>query len=318
MVTQVNRPFLDRVANVYSVDHRWKPKDNWDVVTQFVASAVTENGVSTQDTGMQIRVSQQLKDGWRQNLYYLHLGDDLQLNDFGYLDRNNFNYLRYEIKHRITDIPESSRYSSKDWGFATSMRHNDDGEQLYAAAQISRFSETRDGGNEYLEFTWFSNGADDLITRGHGSVKKPARFLVFAERFRPRRGEWELYGNVRLGQSGLENIDHSDISFYYEPRYYFSDTLSLYMGFEAQYRPDWLPWQQNYGGLATFESKQLNLFAGMQWLIGSNQELRVKLETIALDAKVKQAYTVGASGHAIPVNAPVPDFKLNNLGFQVR
>ncbi len=318
MATQVNRPFLDRVANVYSVDHHWKPNEAWNVVTQFAASDVTQNGVNSQDTGMQIRVSQELKDGWRQNLFYLHLGDELQLNDFGYLDRNNFNYLRYEIKHRITDLPESSSYRTKDWGFATSMRHNDHGEQLYAAAQISRFSETRDGGNEYLEFTWFSNGVDDLITRGNGNVKKPARFLVFAERFRPRRGRWELYGNTRLGQSGLENIDHSDIGFYFEPRYYVSDTLSLYMGLEAQYRPDWLLWQENQGVLATFESKQLNLFAGMQWLIGSNQELRIKLETIALDAKAKQAYTVGASAHAIPVNQPIPDFKLNNLGFQVR
>jgi len=318
MATQVDRPYFDRVANVYAVDHRWRPNQNWNVVTQFVASDVSQNGVTTQDTGMQIRVNQELGKGWRHNLYYLHLGDDLQLNDFGYLDRNNFNYLRYEIRHRITDIPESSSYRTKDWGFATSMRHNDHGEQLYAAAQVSRSSETRVGGNEYIEFTWFSNGVNDLITRGNGNVKLPARFLGFYERFRPRRGHWELYGNSRFGQSGMENIDHSDISLYFEPRYYVSDTMSIYMGLSAEYKPDWLIWRQQESLLGTYEAKQVNLSAGMQWLIGSKQDLRIKLETIALDAKIKQAYTVGAQGNAVPSNQPLPDFNLNNLGFQIR
>ncbi|MEO8003211.1 MAG: DUF5916 domain-containing protein, partial [Arenimonas sp.] len=195
---------------------------------------------------------------------------------------------------------------------------NDQGEQLYAAAQISRSSETRTGGNEYLEFTWFSNGVNDLITRGNGNVKLPARFLGFYERFRPRRGHWELYGNSRFGQSGLDNIDHSDVSLYFEPRYYVSDTMSVYMGLSAEYKPDWLLWQQNEGVLGTFEAKQINLSAGMQWLIGSKQELRVKLETIALDAKAKQAYTTGVQGNPQAVNTPIHDFNLNNLGFQIR
>ena len=29
-------------------------------------------------------------DGWRQQLYLLHLGDELELNDIGYIDRNDF------------------------------------------------------------------------------------------------------------------------------------------------------------------------------------------------------------------------------------
>jgi len=318
MATQVNRPYLDRVANVYSVDHHWKPSDNWNVVTQFVASDIQQNGNDTQDTGMQIRINRELKDGWRDNLYFVHLGADLQLNDFGYLDRNNFNYLRYEMRHRVTDLPESSSYRSNDWGYAVSMRYNDLGEMLYPAAQISRSSETRVGGNEYAELTWFGEGMNDLITRGNGNVNLPARLLGFYERFRPRKGNWEFYGNGRFGQSGLAGIEKSDIQFYFQPTYFLSDTVSFYVGVEAQYRPDWMIWQEDENLLGTFEAKQLNLSAGMQWLIGSNQELRVKLETIALDAKVKQAYTLDTFGNPVQSNQPLKDFRLNNLGFQIR
>lgn len=317
MATQVNRPFLDRVANVYAVDHHWKPNDNWNVVTQLVGSDVTQYGVNTQDTGMQIRVNQELKDGWRQNAYFVHLGANLQLNDFGYLDRNSFNYLRYEMEHRVTDLPETSQYRSKDWGYATSIRYNDSGERLFGAAQISRYSETRDAGNDFFEITWLSNGINDLITRGNGNVKIPQRLFAFYERFRPRKGDWEFYGNVRLSQSGLEGIPQSELEIFFQPTYYFNDTTSMYLGFSAAYKPDSLIWQED-NLLGSFIAKQLNLSAGMQWLIGSKQDLRVKLETIALDAKVKQAWRVDGQGNSIASNDVVQDFNLNNFGLQIR
>ncbi len=317
MATQVNRPYLDRVANVYAIDHHWKPNEKWNIVSKFVASDATENNIDTQDTGVQIRVNRELKDGWRDNLYFVHLGADLQLNDFGYLDRNSFNYLRYEMKHRVTDLPESSIYRSNDWGYATSIRYNDSGDRLFAAAQVTRYSETRDGGNEFFEVTWLGNGNNDLITRGNGNVKIPQRLFAFYERFRPRRGAWEFYHNARLGHSGLAGLDKSEVEVFFEPRYYVNDALYFQLGFSAEYKPDWLLWQRD-NLLGSFEAKQITLNAGMQWLIGSQQELRIKLETIALDAKIKQAWRVDAQGNSIASNDVISDFNLNNLGFQIR
>jgi len=317
MATQVDRPYLDRVANVYSIDHHWKPTDKWNVVTQFVASDIVQNGVGSQDTGMQIRINQELKENWRQSLYFVHLGADLQLNDFGYLDRNSFNYLRYEMRHRVTDLPASSSYRSQDWGYATSMRYNDSGDRLFGAAQISRSSETRVGGSEYFEVTALTNGVNDLITRGNGNVKIPLRLFAFYEHYTPRKGSWEFYWNGRIAQTGLENIDHSEVELNWQPTYYVSDAMSFYVGLDADYKPDWLLWQHD-NLLGSFESKSISVSAGMQWLIGAKQELRVKLETIALDAKLKQAWRVDSLGNAIATNDAISDFNLNNMGFQIR
>ena len=317
LATQVNRPHLDRVATVYAFDHQWKPNAKWNIVSKFVGSDISQNGNSSQDTGMQLRVNRELKDGWRDNLFFVHLGSNLELNDFGYLDRNSFNYLRYEMKHRVTNLPESSKYSSNDWGYATSMRYNDSGDRLFGAAQITRYSETRDGGNEFFEVTWLSNGVSDLLTRDNGNIKLPQRLLGFYERFRPRKGKWEFYGNGRIGQSGLEGIDRSDVEFFFQPTYYVSDTLSVYMGLNLEYKPDWLIWQEN-NLLGTFEAKQASLSAGMQWLIGSKQDLRIKLETIALDAKIKQAWRVDTQGNSVASKDVISDFNLNSLGFQIR
>ena len=56
----------------------------------------------------------------------------------------------------------------------------------------------------------------------------------------------------------------------------------------------------------------------LQWQLGHRQELRVKLEAIALDARLRQAWQVGPGGRPVPTGESIPDFSLANLGFQVR
>ena len=36
----------------------------------------------------------------------MHFSDDLQINDFGFLSRNNLNYAHWQVMKRITDMPE--------------------------------------------------------------------------------------------------------------------------------------------------------------------------------------------------------------------
>jgi hypothetical protein len=70
--------------------------------------------------------------------------------------------------------------------------------------------------------------------------------------------------------------------------------------------------------LASYRSDQLSLNAGVQWNISSKQELRVKLETIALDARARQGWRVAGDGTPVATSEPVADFSLRNLGFQIR
>ena len=44
----------------------------------------------------------------------------------------------------------------------------------------------------------------------------------------------------------------------------------------------------------------------------------MKLQAIALDAGLRQAWRVNAQGDAIASDEPVDDFSLGNLGFQIR
>lgn len=317
MALRVERPFLDRRATVWAVDHRWTPNAQWSIRTTAVASAVEQAGSRASDAGAQLRVDYDMGQGWRHQLFAVHLGGDLQLNDFGFLERNNFNYVRYEVARRRTDLPESSSFAAHDVRAAVSHRANDDGVHIADAWAVSRYSERRDGGEQYIEIAGWTTGYDDLLTRGNGLVRMPAKLYAFAERSRPRKGRWGYYGNVHYAAEGLGDLDDGHIRVYVEPRYYFSDALNVFAGMRALRNPEWLLWQ---GGnlLGTFRGELLELRAGLSWLISARQELQVRLEAIGLTAKANQAWRVAPDGTPVAVDEAIDDFTLRRLGFQVR
>lgn len=92
MVTRVNRPFLDREATVYSADHQWAPTANWNIRTNLIGSSIDQRDDTVRDTGAQVRIDHEIGEGWRRQLYLLHTGSDLQLNDFGFLERQRRSY----------------------------------------------------------------------------------------------------------------------------------------------------------------------------------------------------------------------------------
>jgi hypothetical protein len=327
MVTRVDRPLLDRQATVYEFDHRWDPNTQLGIRTTVVGSDVQQPGASARDTGAQVQVDYDMGgdargNHWRQQLYALHLGDALQLNDFGYLERNDFNYVRYQLAHRVTDLPATSRYASHDWIYAVSRRTNDHGVQLADAWSFDIVSDLRDGGNDFFEVAGFTPGHDDLITRGNGVVDVPGKFYVFYERSHPRRDHWSLYWHVRYAAEGLDGPRHGAFELDFEPTYFVNDNLSFSAGFFALHNPDWLlqpPTVDAPGNLlASYRANQLSLNAGAQWTISAKQELRVKLETIALDAHVRQGWRVAPDGTPVATDEAVDDFSLRNLGFQIR
>jgi hypothetical protein len=120
-----------------------------------------------------------------------------------------------------------------------------------------------------------------------------------------------------LFSGGLAGNSKLGYSLKYDATYFVSDAFSLVAGFYNEGRPDWLVWRQD-NLIGSFRARELDLNAGLDWTIDSRQELRVKLQAIALDAGLRQAYRVDAMGNAIASDEPVDDFSVSNLGFQIR
>jgi hypothetical protein len=287
------------------------------VRTRVFGSDIEQAGLGTSDSGATVWADYEMDHGWRQQLIAMHFGNDLQINDAGYLSRNNENYLHWQVNRRFTDMPETSRYSSKDWRGRISTNYNDRGQLLGHQLRVSRESRLRDGSYEFGQVNVNSAGYDDLITRGNGVLWLPPNFDSYFDYQRPRKGNWSYEVELNVQSGGLAGNSEVGYSVNFVPTYFVSDAFSVYVGLYAGWNPDWLVWQ-NDNLIGSFEEDELHFDAGLNWTIGSKQELRVKLQAIGLKGGLQQAYRVGSGGDAVPTDDLVDDINVQTLGFQIR
>ena len=317
LLTRVDRPWLDREATVLGVDHHWQPTAQLTIATNVVASDILQSGTHARDSGGTVIADLEMGDGWRQQWLGMHFGDQLQVNDFGYLERNDFNYAHWEVRKRYASLPADSAYSSHDWHVRIDALDNDHGLRLRRQLRIRRTSTLRDGTTEDAQLNVNTAGWDDLLTRGHGALFLPPSLDLFYERISPRHGDWAFKLDAEVFTGGLGGNRQVAYDLQFVPTYFINDAFSVYAGPSWQRIPDWLVWQHD-NLIGRFDQHTLQLDAGFDWAIDPRQELRVKLQAIGLDARLRGGYRVGANGRAVASDEPVDDFNVRNLGLQIR
>src|SRR5690606_32812721 len=317
MLTQVERPYLDREATVLGVDHNWRPTQRWNIQTRLIGSQIEEAGETVRGGGGTVWADYDFENGWRSQWILMHFGDDLEINDFGYLSRANLNYAHWQVSRRYTDMPETSAYSSHEWRWRIRATDNDHGLDLQRQFRVNRQSVRRDGGREYLQLNVNAPGYDDRVLRGHGILALPSNVNFHWDRSRPRKGNWELSASTNVYNTGLGHGRKPGFNVKFTPTYFFSDAFSVFTSFFFDHDPQWMIWQRE-NLVGTFAAEQVQIDAGLNWTVGDRQELRVKLQAIGMDARLRQAWRTLPDGTPVPVDEPVDDFSLQNLGFQVR
>ncbi len=320
MLTRVDDPWRDREATVLGVDHNWRPTARWNVRSRVLGSRIEQAGERTQDVGATVWADYEMDRGWRQQWIAMHFGNDLQINDFGYLSRNSTNYLHWEVRKRFADLPEASRYASTDWRWRIGSSHNNHGEKLNDQFRMSREGRLRNGGYEYAQINVNSAGISDTLLRGNGIVRLPANFNAFYEYERPRKGRWAHNAEVEIFGGGLAGNHKLGSALWYGATYFINDAFSLNAGLAVIRRPDWLIWQGPAQGdlVGAFSGRETKLSAGLDWTLDDRQELRVKLQAIGIGARAHGAWRFEPSGEANAAADAIDDFRVRNLGFQVR
>ena len=318
MLTQVQHPFLGRTADVVGVDQQWHPSDRLTVMSNLVGDQIRQDGSIQRGTGATTVVQYQMNHEWTQQWLAMHFGSNLDLNDFGYLPRNDLNYLHWELQRRVTDLPDDSIDASREWHWRILGMNNDRGLSLQRQFRIILRAQRRDGGTDRLQLNLDAPAHDDLLTRGHGALRTPANFWLMLERKLPRSGAWawDLTGYATGNElNGARRVSYEIDA---APSYYFTDNLSLRPGVSWQHQPDWLIWQHD-NLVGDFDGRTIQIDTALVWNMAPNQELRIRLQAVGVDARLRQAYRVDTSMHAVPeASSGVDSFTLRNLGFQMR
>lgn len=320
MLTRVDDPWRDREAMVLGLDHNWRPTARWNVRSRVLGSRIEQGDGRVQDMGATLWADYEMDRGWRQQWIAMHFGNDLEINDLGYLSRNSMNYLHWEVRRRFTDRPEDSRYASLDWRWRLSTTHNNRGDKLNNQFRVSRQGQLRNGGSEYAQLNVNSAGISDMLLRGNGVVRVPSNFSGNYEYERPRVGDWSHYYGFEAFSGGLSGNDRIGHAGWVGATYFVSDAFRVNASLTVIRRPDWLIWQgwDRPGLVGSFNGRETRLRAGLDWTLDERHELRVKLQTIGIAARAHGAWRFDPMGNAIASSEAIDDFNVRNLGFQVR
>ncbi len=310
------RPVHDRQAQVSAVDALWRPSASWLVRPLFVHSEIEQAGQRRRGHGGGVVADWDLPGPWRQQYFALWSDADLQLNDLGYQARNDFRQFEWETGYRRVELPAASAYSSHDWEFELLHRENTAGLRLLQSASLYRSSSRRNGSSQFAGLRWNRPAFDDLLSRGNGALHTQGGPAAWFEHVQPRNGDgrlgwaWyiESFPNAIAGRSVLAGV---------RPRWHVNDHFDVDLGLYRRHQSDWLLWQ---GGreFGSFAADRAELFSNLNWFIGERNELRVKLQAIAIDARALQARRLLPDGRMADSDAPLEDFRLRNLGFQLR
>jgi hypothetical protein len=317
LATRVNHPYLDRDANVLGLDHRWQPSDVFSLTSNVVGSRIDEPGRRSSGFGATSIAFWEMNPVWSQQWLGMFFGRRLGIDDFGYLPRNDMLYLHWEVRQRLTGLPEDSAYVSHTWRYRISDAENTHSLPITRRLRVVRDSLRRDGGEEFWRLDAFTAAYDDLLTRGNHPLRTPPTAQLTYERERPRIGRWAWEAEGYIKGNALSGYHRLGYYLKFTPTYFITDAFSVFAGASYEWDPNWLIWQHD-NLLGAYDGRTVGIDSGINWNLSSRQELRVKLQTLAVGARLRGAYRVGPTGHAFRSDEPVDDLGVANLGFQVR
>ncbi len=313
--TWVDRPFLDRAAQVHSGDFIWRPSSQLMLQGQVIGSVVDQNAEDTSGDGEIFLAVYTPSPEWQHELGLTHYADTLDFNDMGFQQRASVNRASYLIARRFRAFDESDARASVIWRMRPELRYNDSGDRLGHFLGVFREARQRSGSifNTSLEVS--GAGVDDLISRGNGNVQMDARLGALTQNYQSARfGKWRLFAAGSLLQEGNDDFAFEADS---KIEHFTRDDLSWSVRGVMRWSRDWLIWQQD-NLLASFERRRAILQGDLNWFPAARHELRVKLQWLAIDAHNPQPLRIDASGELIESSDVVQPFEVNNFGLQIR
>ena len=180
-----------------------------------------------------------------------------------------------------------------------------------------------DGGFASSQLLWNGAGNDDLISRGNGIVRRPARLRLSHFYQWPQRGKWRASGSLRNLQEGLGGRAWE---FAANASYQLSSALELDGNVRWRKSADWLVWRgaDRIQGIlvpdlfARYRRTQFTTSFNANWIPSPKHELRFKLQSLIINANKARAVRLGPGGVPFATNDVIAPLQVRNLGVQLR
>ena len=341
--TLVDRPSIQRKAKTTSLDALVEVNDQLFIAGQFIRSDIEQKTLETdlankdvRDDAWWLKADYQASDVWFNEIAILNYGAKFDISDFGFVkqvDRKQFEYTtRYEWpdldSHLIRDIKVESSFTSKD------NKHNDD---LPFEFELDINFVQPSSAVWELETVYIASGDDDLITRG-GNVAHLPKQTEFVIGYTTIQDYWlQLELSAGLGKQGLDG-DYK--VFEITPSIQVGEWLNIELEVEYESFDNWLIWlgddddddfmvkdiddddfddDDNPNLLADFSMDEFSIALNVSARISEKHELRIKLESVSLEADANQVFEVAKNTKIIWSDDEEPEsFSESEFAVQVR
>ena len=317
-LTDTQRPSLSREAQVAVVDAQLRPREGLQLrgaagrARVDRARADSAQGPEADGGLLWLRMDHVISERWRQEYEFSRYDDSLEVNDLGFLRRNDLSQLRAEHTLYQRNYAQASRLRDSAWEAEVLWQRNGAGERLYGGLELTRVLRFRNAATLRSYAAVTTPTVDDRVLRGAGSVALPAQHAAGLSFESPRLGNWRFDSGLYLYQEGLHGWTR-ELEF--APTWFIGAEFSTALSAAVSDSSDWLIWD---GGsrMGQYSRRQLQLDWTLEWFPGAGHEVRLRAQYVGLDARAVTGYTVEAQ-RLLAAAAP-SDFSLGTLAAQLR
>jgi hypothetical protein len=313
--TYVERPFLNRTALVNCLEYTLSLNSSINIKGIVLGSSIKTDEDKSDGFGIWDTLAYASSDNrLSYNMTVIHFDDKLDINDMGYMQRNNFEMVMMRGQYNQMSFSADSSMASVSWPLMVILQRNTDGFRFPTNIGFSPVAKFQSGAQLNGQITLHTRGFDDMISRGNGIVELNKQWSGNISYSTPRRDTWGKSIQLQVFQEGIEKWGtglQGNVTWY--PK----EGLNVNLTFNPQWSSDWLKWVQGKQ-LGSFSRQQVNGGISVNWFPAEDHEIWLKTQWYTVNAKAIQSYNIGNNGILVPDNAPMQDFVSNSFALQFR
>ena len=320
MLTQVIDNFTNTTSTVNVFDYIQVRSDKLKLYTDLLASEKDNQsglGFRTQFVYQPTKYS-------KTSGSILYFEDDFQLNDFGYLQRNDWFHIGLGADTKRIDFDEPSIILQIDSGI--DVNYDSDTKGNSNPIRIDQRNEIsfKDTSAFKLDFGFRSSGKNTTITRKdeiYSYVKVKNKVSITADYEAINYKYWTYDWRVSFDRGDKYDTwdskgNHKKF-FKIAGSFFPNDFMKINTQLRIREQSEWLNWIDS-NNLATYDLTQKTISIDMNWFKGNKHEIRLKSQFVALEADNPRSLASDINGYLSQSNSEVKSFTKGIASFQIR
>ena len=320
MLTQVIDNFTNTTSTVNVFDYIQVKSDKLKLYTDLLASEKDNQsglGFRTQFVYQPTKYS-------KTSGSILYFEDDFQLNDFGYLQRNDWFHIGLGADTKRIDFDEPSIILQIDSGI--DVNYDSDTKGNSNPIRIDQRNEIsfKDTSAFKLDFGFRSSGKNTTITRKdeiYSYVKVKNKVSITADYEAVNYKYWTYDWRVSFDRGDKYDTwdskgNHKKF-FKIAGSFFPNDFMKINTQLRIREESEWLNWIDG-NNLATYDLSQKTISIDMNWFKGNKHEIRLKSQFVALEADNPRSLASDINGYLSQSNSEVKSFTKGIASFQLR